>query len=67
MSKRQEIFFRQIVVACDVVTLVVSYAAAYWARDHFLRPLVWGAVPLCRVGVGSLGHCAHVALFAAQP
>lgn len=37
MSKRQEIFFRQIVVACDLLTLVASYAVAYWVRDHFLR------------------------------
>src|SRR5438876_10123004 len=37
MPKRQEIFFRQLVGACDVATLVVSYAAAYWIRDHFLR------------------------------
>ena len=37
MSKRQEIFFRQLVGACDMATLVVSYAVAYWIRDHFLR------------------------------
>ncbi len=37
MSKRQEIFFRQIVAVCDLVTLVASYAVAYWVRDHFLR------------------------------
>src|SRR5260370_16809702 len=35
--KRQDIFFHQVVSACDVVVLVASYAAAYEIRDHFLR------------------------------
>ncbi len=37
MPKRQEIFFRQIVGACDVATLVVSYIASHWVRDNWLR------------------------------
>jgi len=37
MPKRQEILFRQIVVACDVATLVLSCGAAYWIRDDLLR------------------------------
>ena len=35
--KRQDIFFHQVVSACDVVVLVASYAAAYEIRDHLLR------------------------------
>ena len=35
--KRQDIFFHQVVSACDVVVLVASYVAAYEIRDHLLR------------------------------
>jgi exopolysaccharide biosynthesis polyprenyl glycosylphosphotransferase len=38
MSKQQEIFFRQIVSASDIATLVVSYAVAYWVRDQLFSP-----------------------------
>jgi exopolysaccharide biosynthesis polyprenyl glycosylphosphotransferase len=38
MSKRQEIFFRQIVGAGDVATLIASYVVAYWLRDRLFGP-----------------------------
>jgi exopolysaccharide biosynthesis polyprenyl glycosylphosphotransferase len=37
MSKRQELFFRQIGVFCDVVVLLTSYAAAYGIRTYSLN------------------------------
>lgn len=35
--KRHDVFFRQVVGACDVVVLVASYAVAYKIRHHFLQ------------------------------
>jgi exopolysaccharide biosynthesis polyprenyl glycosylphosphotransferase len=45
MPKRQEIFFRQIVGACDVATLVTSYAVAYWLRDRLFGPWYGALLP----------------------
>ena len=38
MLKQRKILLRQIIVACDAVTMVVSYLGAYWVRDYLLRP-----------------------------
>lgn len=59
MKKRREIFFGQLVCGVDVITLTISYMAAYWLRDHAfgswygeLRPLegylwiLWVALPI---------------------
>jgi exopolysaccharide biosynthesis polyprenyl glycosylphosphotransferase len=35
---RQEIFFRQIGIICDIVVLLTSYAAAYSVRSYLLDP-----------------------------
>src|SRR6266540_2160039 len=43
MSKRQEIFFSQISIICDIVVLLTSYAAAYWIRSYSLD-LWYGAL-----------------------
>ncbi len=37
MSKRQEIFFRQISITCDIVVLLTSYALAYAVRSYSLN------------------------------
>lgn len=43
MSKRQEIFFSQIGIICDIVVLLTSYAAAYGVRIYALD-LRYGAL-----------------------
>ena len=44
-SKRQEIFFRQIVSTCDVATLIASCTVAYWLRHWLLRPWYGALLP----------------------
>lgn len=37
MLKRQELLFRQTIIACDLTVLLLSFVIAYWLRGFVLR------------------------------
>ena len=48
MQKRQDILFRQVIIACDIAALVLSFAAAYWLSGYVLQTWYGTLFPFTR-------------------